>query len=115
MTTCACNSFKGKDCMPKTDPLILHYVGNVNPNSLEARELLQVLNAFTNIASKASRTFYGASGQVSLRIEHVRPVTIDLQWAFEIGAVAQTTFSALPSLAFGIKDVHGLIKAWLDV
>jgi hypothetical protein len=101
--------------MSKTEPLVLHYVGDLSPSSLEARELLQVLSGFTNIAQKAGRTFHGTTTQASLRIEHVQAGTIDLQWVFELAAVAQSGFAALPALSFGIKDVHGLIKAWLDI
>ncbi len=45
----------------------------------------------------------------------VQPGSIDLQWICEVAATAQTAFAALPALSFGIKDVTGLIKAWLDL
>ncbi|WP_194476152.1 hypothetical protein [Bradyrhizobium sp. CCBAU 53338] len=101
--------------MPKDSTLSLFYPGRANPGSLEARELLQVLSAFTRIAGKASRTCYGNSAGVSLRIERVQPGSVDLQWLHEIAATAQSTFPALPALALGIKDIHSLIKAWFDL
>jgi hypothetical protein len=82
---------------------------------MEARELIQVLSAFTRITTKANRTYHGSSARTSVRIERVQPGSIDLQWIYEVAASAQTAFAALPALSFGIKDVSGLIKAWLDL
>jgi hypothetical protein len=101
--------------MAREPSLSLHYFGSVTPSGLEAKELLQVLSGFTRIAAKASRTCYGSDTKPSVRIEHVQSGSIDLQWVFELTAVAQTTFAAFPALALGIKDAHDLVKAWLDL
>src|SRR5256885_10459895 len=95
--------------------LRLYYPGDVTPGSMEAKELLQVLTAFARIADKASRTCYGSSSRISIRIEKVQPGSIDLQWLHEIAATAQSTFSAFPGLLLGVKDIHNLIKSWLDL
>src|SRR5262249_24247776 len=50
-----------------------------------------------------------------VRIDHVRPGSIDLQWVYELAATTQTAFAALPTLALGIKDIHELVKTWLDL
>lgn len=95
--------------------LALFYPGDATPGSMEAKELIQVLSAFTRIADKASRTCYGTSSRTSIRIEKIQPGSIDLQWLHEIAAAAQSTFQAFPGLLLGVKDVHGLIKSWLDL
>ncbi|MDR6304742.1 hypothetical protein GGQ85_002455 [Nitrobacter vulgaris] len=82
---------------------------------MEAKELIQVLSAFTRITTKANRAYHGSIKKASVRIERVQPGSIDLQWICEVAATAQTAFAALPALSFGIKDVTGLIKAWLDL
>lgn len=101
--------------MPEEPSLSLFYPGHATPGAMEAKDLLQVLTAFTRITSKASRTCYGANTRAHIRIERVQPGSVDLQWLHEIAATAQTTFAALPALALGVKDIHGLIKAWLDL
>jgi hypothetical protein len=95
--------------------LSLFYPGDATPGSMEAKELLQLLTAFTRITNKASRTCYGTTSRISVRIERVQPGSVDLQWLHEMAAAAQSTFAALPALALGVKDIHGLIKAWLDL
>lgn len=101
--------------MAKNDDLSLYYKGTANPGTMEARELIQVLSAFTRITTKASRAYHGSTARTSVRIERVQPGSIDLQWICEVAATAQTAFAALPALSFGVKDVAGLIKAWLDL
>ncbi len=95
--------------------LTLYYRGSTSPSELEAVELLQVLAAFTKITTKAARTCYGSGRKPSIRIEHVQAGSIDLQWVFELAATAQASFAAFPALILGIKDVHDLIKTWLDL
>jgi hypothetical protein len=93
----------------------LYYRGNVSPANVEARELIQILSAFTKITTKANRTYHGSNPKPSVRIEHVQPGSIDLQWIYEVVASAQSTFPALPGLLLGVKDVATLIKTWLDL
>jgi hypothetical protein len=99
--------------MATDDKLALYYAGAAHPASLEARELLQVLNAFTRITSKANRVYHGSSTKTSVRIERVQAGSIDLQWIYETAATAQSAFPAV--VMFGLKDVATLIKAWLDL
>lgn len=101
--------------MTDSAELSLYYTGKANPASMEARQLIQVLSAFTRIASKASRVYYGSTARTSLRIAHVESGSIDLQWLCEVAAAAQTAFPTLQVLSFGVKDVSGLIKGWLDL
>ena len=93
----------------------LYYKGRLNPSTMEARELIQVLSAFTRLTTKANRVFHGSTAKTSVRIDRVQPGSLDLQWIYEVAAGAQIAFAALPALSFGIKDVTGLIKAWLDL
>jgi hypothetical protein len=97
--------------MASKPTLSLYYTGNVNPASIEARELIQVLSAFTRITTKANRTYHGSGTKTSVRIERVRPGSIDLQWIYEVTAGAQSTFPALPGLLLSVKDVASLVKA----
>jgi hypothetical protein len=106
---------RGPSNMSDKPTLSLFYPGSATPGSMEARELLQVLTAFTRITNKASRTYHGSNARISIRIERVQPGSVDLQWLHEIAATAQSTFSAFPGLLLGIKDVPSLIKAWLDL
>jgi hypothetical protein len=101
--------------MAEHQNISLYYTGSVNPSTMEARELIQVLSAFTRLTTKANRAYRGSSARTSVRIERVQPGSIDLQWIYEVAATAQTAFAALPALSLGIKDVAGLIKAWLDL
>lgn len=101
--------------MPSDQSLSLYYTGDVHPASIEARELIQLLSAFTRIASKANRTYYGSGVRTSVRIDRVQPGSIDLQWISEAVASAQSVFPALPGLALGVKDVVSLIRTWLDL
>ena len=48
--------------------LSLYYTGSVNPADLEAREMLQVLTAFTRITTKANRVYHGSGVKSSVRI-----------------------------------------------
>lgn len=101
--------------MAENKNLSLYYTGSVNPATMEAKELIQVLSAFTRITTKANRAYHGSITKTSVRIERVQPGSIDLQWISEVAATTQAAFAALPALSFGIKDVAGLIKAWLDL
>lgn len=93
----------------------LYYTGNVSPADIEARDLIQVLSAFTRIATKANRTYHGSGVRTSVRIERVQPGSIDLQWIYEAAASAQSAFPAFASIFLNVKDVASLIKAWLDI
>jgi hypothetical protein len=101
--------------MESEQNLSLYYTGDVKPASIEARDLIQVLSAFTRITTKANRTYHGSGVKTSVRIERVQPGSIDLQWIYEVTASAQSVFPALPGLLLGVKDVASLIKAWLDL
>ncbi|QWG11270.1 hypothetical protein KMZ29_16080 [Bradyrhizobium sediminis] len=101
--------------MAEGQNISLYYKGSLNPSTMEARELIQVLSAFTRLTTKANRAYHGSTARTSVRIERVQPGSLDLQWIHEVAANAQTAFAALPALSFGIKDVAGLIKAWLDL
>lgn len=101
--------------MARGENLSLYYTGDINPADMEAKELIQVLSGFTRIATKASQVYHGAAKRTFIRIERVQPGTIDLQWACEVAATAQTAFAALPALSLGIENVPSLIKAWLDL
>lgn len=93
----------------------LHYVGELSPENIDARELIQVLTAFANITTKAGQVFYGADAPTSFKIAHVQPGSIDIRGLIEFAAGLQPTFALLPSLALDVKDVPHLIKAWLDI
>jgi len=95
--------------------LSLYYTGEVNPADLEARELLQVLTAFTRITTKASRTYHGSGVKSSIRIQRVQPGSIDLHWIHEVAASAQSAFPGMPALLLGVKDIASLVKTWLDL
>lgn len=99
--------------MAADNQLSLYYTGGVHPADIEARELLQVLSAFTRITTKASRVYYGSGAKTSIRIERVQAGSIDLQWMYEIAAGAQSVFPA--GVMFGLKDIATLIKTWLDL
>ena len=101
--------------MASEQTLSLHYTGNVNPATIEARELIQILSAFTRITTKANRTYHGSGTRTSVRIDRVQPGSIDLQWIYEVAAGAQSAFPALAGLSLSVKDVASLIKAWLDL
>jgi hypothetical protein len=101
--------------MASEQSLSLYYTGKVNPENLEARDLIQVLSAFTRIATKANRTYHGSGVKTSVRIEHVQPGSIDLQWVYDVAASAQSAFPALAGLSLNVKDVAALVKAWLDL
>jgi hypothetical protein len=101
--------------MVEGQSLSLYYTGEVNPADLEARELLQVLSAFTRITTKASREFYGSGKKSSVHIQRVHPGSIDLTWIHEAVASAQTVFPAMPTLLLGVKDIASLVKLWLDL
>lgn len=101
--------------MAEGQSLSLYYTGELNPADLEARELLQVLSAFTRITTKASREFYGSDKKSSVRIQRVQPGSIDLSWIHEAAASAQSIFPAMPTLLLGVKDIASLVKLWLDL
>jgi hypothetical protein len=101
--------------MASDQTLSLYYTGNVNPAKIEARELIQVLSAFTRITTKANRTYHGSGTKASVRIQRVQSGSIDLQWIYEVAAGAQSTFPALPGLLLGVKDVASLVKTWFDL
>src|SRR5262245_8183753 len=91
----------------------LHYLGETRPAAIDAHELIRLLSAFTNLSTKASRTFYGSEIHTSFRIAHVQPGTIDIQGVLELIAGLQPGFALLPSLSLGVKDIPHLLKLWL--
>jgi hypothetical protein len=101
--------------MADEQSLSIYYTGAVKPGDIDARELIQILSAFTRITTKASRTYHGSSTRSSIRIDRVQPGSIDLHWIHEVVASAQSTFPAMPALILGVKDVAALVKAWLDL
>jgi hypothetical protein len=101
--------------MASEQTLSLYYRGDATPAKIEARELIQLLSAFTRITAKATRTYHGTSARASVRIERVQPGSIDIHWLHEAVATAQSTFPAFPGLLLGVKDVASLIKTWFDL
>jgi hypothetical protein len=104
---------RGRD-MEKRATFSLRYSG-ATPDGLEARELIRVLSAFTQISNKASQTYYGAEAKASFRIAHVQPGSIDIEGLFELVGALQPGFALLPTLSLEIKDIPTLIKRWLDI
>jgi hypothetical protein len=100
--------------MSETAPYTLRYLG-IEPQGLDARELIHTLSAITRISIKASLSTYGSQSGASFRITEVRPGTISIQGFIELLAGAQPAFSVLPSLSLGVSDVPELIKCWFEL
>jgi hypothetical protein len=61
-------------------PFTLRYL-EVNPETLDARELIATLSAITQISEKACQALYGVDTEASFRIVQVQRGTIGIKGA----------------------------------
>ena len=92
--------------MEGVQSISLYYTGNVNPANVEARDLIQILSAFTRITTKANQTYHGSGVKSSVRIERIEPGSIDLQWVHEVLASAQSVFRRCPACSSALRMPH---------
>jgi hypothetical protein len=92
----------------------IRYAGEVQPETMSAKELIEILTAFNNIVLKASRVVHGSDSQIAFKISHVQAGSIDIKGVMEFVAGLQP-LAALTIGAFDVKDIPHLVKSWLDL
>jgi hypothetical protein len=104
----------GMEMAEQEPPFTLRYIG-INPQALDAHELISTLSAIARISENAGQALYGEKTPTSFRIVHVHRGSLNIQGFVELVAGFQPFFAQMAASSFGISDVPGLIKAWFDL